>query len=187
MDKLDITIPNVSNVNLKSLNAIVFLRGLDDVQSENVVLFLADYLNVPKFQLENAAMTDVVDLYQTVLQSIDKIKAPKEPLKEVKVNGKSYELIDFSKMPAIWYMTVQRYRAQGIKSHEVAAFCYIEKGKTFQETDLNKRKESFEQHMTASQYHPLDGFFLRKYKLFRLSFLEIQKLRIKELKQNQTK
>lgn len=183
MEKLDISIPNVSDINLKSYNAIEFLRSVDDVNTDNVVLFLSDYLNVPKTTLENAAMNDVVDLYQFVLESIGNIKSTKEPLQKIKIKSNVYELIDFGKMPAIWYMTAQRLIAAGIKSHEVAALCYIEQNKTFQETDLNKRKDLFELHMTAAQYHPLNGFFLQKYNRFREPFLELQRLRTKELNQ----
>lgn len=187
MQKLDISIPNVSDINLKSYNAIEFLRSVDEVNTNNVVLFLSDYLNVPKATLENAAMSDVVDLYQFVLESIGNIKSTKQPLPTITIKGITYELIDFSKMPAIWYMTAQRLIAAGIKSHEVASLCYIEKGKTFQQTDWSKRKDIFELNMTAAQYHPLNGFFLEKYNRYRVPFLELQKLRTKEPNQTRGK
>ena len=175
MQQIDVKLPNVSNVNLKAYNAIQYLHGCEEVHTEQVITFLSNYLNIEKFVLENTAMPDVNELYKRTLETIDQIKAPEKPCESLTVNGNEYELVTFSELPAIWYMTVQKCLAKGIQAHEVAAFCYLEKGKTWQTGNYEKRKNEFEEHMTASQFFPLNAFFLEKYKLWREPFLELQR------------
>ena len=176
MEVRKIEIPKIENVNLEQVQSIVDLRKLDKIESTDVVYFLSRYLQVEQETLEHGVMNDVLDLYEAVLESMQAIKSTTEPLPCVTIDGKEYtQRLTVEPMPAIWFMTVQRLLAQEIRIHEVAALCYIEKDKQFYEVDFAKRCELFKFKMKYSEYHPLEGFFLRKFNEYHPHFLKIQK------------
>jgi hypothetical protein len=178
MQVRQITIPKVENVNLEQVQSIVDLRKLDKIESTDVVYFLSRYLQVKQETLENGVMNDVLDLYEKVLESMQAIKSTSEPLPSVTIDGNEYtQRLTVEPMPAIWFMTVQRLLAQEIRIHEVAALCYIEKGKHFYEVDFAKRCEVFRHKMKYSEYHPLEGFFLQKFNEYHKPFLKLQKIK----------
>ncbi len=176
MQVRQITIPKVENVNLEQVQSIVDLRKLDKIETTDVVFFLSRYLQVEQETLENGVMNDVLDLYEKVLDSMQAIKSTTEPMPSITIDGIEYtQRLTVEPMPAIWFITVQRLLAQEIRIHEVAALCYIEKGKQFYEVDFTKRCELFRHKMKYSEYHPLEGFFLQKFNEYHKLFLELQK------------
>lgn len=77
---------------------------------------------------------------------------------------------DFSKMPVAFWRDIKRADFAE-NPFDLVAFCYIEKGLTYNEIDKNKniinpkheRGEAFRGHMNLAQYLDLQGFFLESY------------------------
>lgn len=187
---MQVVIPDVNTINLKRYNALKYLSESDKLDAVTAIKFLSSYLNIDENILHDNQHSNNVELFYTVCESIGKLRAAETPHKEIVVNGKTYvfhEILD-ANFPSIWYMTVQRYLAQGIEAHHIAAFVYIEKGMKYNQRDesgikvlnpLDDRIKEFEEHMTAEQYIPLQGFFFRKFNEYKEPFLAIQKARIK--------
>jgi len=185
---MQVVIPDVNTINLKRYNALKYLSKTDDMDAQTAIKFLSNYLEIDEEILMDNQHSNNVELFYEVCQSLNNLKTTDKPLPKIKVNGKTYTFRDItnSNFSSLWYMTIQRYLSQEIEAHQIAAFVYIEEGLKYnQQKDgkilnpLQTRMDEFEQHMTASQYHPLGGFFLQKYNEYKLPFLALQKARIK--------
>lgn len=163
MEIKQVTIPNVNDINFYQIGLIQeFTSKGDEIDVEDVVFFLSQYLDIDQKDLENAFISDVKGLYATVLDSFNDLQDT-EIQETIEVNGELYTFRANDKLPAIWFMTSQRVIAQGATLPYIAALCYIEEGKSFQDTDFEKRAETFDKHMTYATYAPLNAFFLEKW------------------------
>jgi hypothetical protein len=188
MEIKQIAIPRVENCTFDQIAAITELQKIEKIEIEDMVYFLSRYLDVESETLEHAVMSDLAELYEAVIKSIEEIETTSEPLPEIEIDGITYtQRLTNDKLPAIWFMTTQRLLAQQIQMHEISALCYIEKGQKFQDTDFHHRAQIFKDKMRYGQYHPLNGFFLQKFNEYRQPFLELQRIKKMKLSQPPTK
>jgi hypothetical protein len=157
---MEIVIPKPLDIKADQLELIADLTN-KEITIEDVVYFLSGYLKVDIELLENAFMDDINTLYATVLDSLNNVKTENEPKDSIVIGGQEFTLrFTKEKQPAIWFMTAQRVLAQTHKYPEIAALCYIEKSKTFTNTDFAARTALFREHLTYETYSRLTAFFL---------------------------
>lgn len=131
-----------------------------------------------KKDISNVVVSDINKAFNIIIEVLNQYK-PKEVPIYVSYDGKDYELHqDYFKLPAGWFIDSTNVDFEKVPEL-LPAFAYIEKGMQYAEMDesenilnpLRERAEVFKENMTISQYLDLTGFFLRKQKMFNLSYI----------------
>ena len=174
---------------LKHLNLITHIKGSDDISTEEMINFCADFCDVNRKDIEKASHASLLELFYTLADLFNEIKAHKEVRPSIKVNGKTYTFRDVSNNhPSSWWVTCQKELAKGIQAHQMMALCYIEEGLEFNDYDKkHKRKiinpysdrcKEFEDAELIAEFIPLRDFFLSKYKKYKEPFLKLRAMRM---------
>lgn len=184
---MEIKLPK--KLTLKHLNLITHIKGSDDISTEEMINFCADFCDVNRKDIEKGSHSSLLELFYTLADFFNDIKSYEEVKPSIKVNGKIYTFRDISNNhPSSWWVTAQKELAKGIQSHQMMALCYIEEGMQFNDYDekhkrnivnpyLDRCKE-FENAELIAEFIPLRDFFLSKYNEFREPFLKLRAMRM---------
>ena len=174
---------------LKHLNLITHIKGSDDISTEEMINFCADFCDVNRKDIEKGSHASLLELFYTLADLFNEIKAHKEVQSSIKVNGKTYTFRDVSNNhPSSWWVTAQKELAKGIQAHQMMALCYIEEGLEFNDYDKkHKRKiinpyldrcKEFEDAELIAEFIPLRDFFLSKFNEYKEPFLKLRAMRM---------
>ena len=187
---MKIRIPNKEDLRLRHLEAITGLKkqGLNAYDKIKLVNKLT---GVSEEELRDKSLSDidlVISEYFKLFASIDKNSIDKE----IDCNGQKYVLVDkFGKMPMKWHIDVTAFDLKDLSI--LMAFCYIEKGMEYGETDkhknivnpVRKRAAIFKEYLPMEHFIKA-GFFLQtKAENYTKAYMEIKNQR--ERKKNKLK
>jgi hypothetical protein len=128
----------------------------------NKVRHLSYYSGMGIDELSECSPLDVNKAFDHLLTCINNY-TPKEPPREVEVNGTTYVLIDIDKQKARWLIDFEASQEDfESKPERMAALCYVEKGKQYGEVPLVEREKILREHCPAFVYLDLCAFFLNK-------------------------
>lgn len=184
---MEIKIPK--KLTLKHLNLIANIQGGKDIDTEQMINFCADFCDVNRKDIEKGVYSSLIDLFYTLIDLFNEVKAYEEVQPSIKFNGKTYTFRDVSNNhPSSWWVTCQKELAKGIQAHQMMALCYIEEGLEFNDYDKkHKRKilnpyldrcKEFEDADLIAEFIPLRDFFLSKYKKYKEPFLKLRAMRM---------
>lgn len=184
---MEIKLPK--KLTLKHLNLITQIKGSDDISTEEMINFCADFCDINRKEIEKASHSSLLELFYTLAELFNEVKAHQEVQPKIKVNGKIYTFRDVSNNhPSSWWVTAQKELAKGIESHQIMALCYIEEGLEFNDFDeKHKRKvlnpyaercKEFKDADLIAEFMPTRDFFLTKYKKYKDPFLKIRAMRM---------
>jgi len=127
-------------------------------------------------------------LLNEILISSNRRKANK-PKAEIEIDGVIYVLnLDFSKQPVSFHRDLSTVKLKDTPL-DIMAFCYIEKGKVYNEVDKSKlvinprteRAEKFRNKITLAEFLDVQGFFLQLWKALEPYSGQRQREKVKKL------
>lgn len=208
---------DIKNLVIKDFHSLIALDTIDDTQNPTIreVIMMnhlftgvgTDYLSICDVQSNH-------ELFRAILRMLDTYTPRPMPPARFEHDGVVYNFVeDLAKMPTGWFVDldsvhhkyeieptegpVSQYglKVRAIETNRIqeepelmAAFCYIEEGMEYAQTDKNKnilnplatRAKIFREHFPLSGYLDLSTFFLRIYVKWTESSIQIDQ-RMKNL------
>lgn len=190
----EVKIPsNISGYKIKHFHSLVRLDEIVDYQNPSImekIMVCSEFSGLSEQELKMMHVKSINKLYSKILKTLDTYHPKPHPPKVLNYEDQEYVFqSDFTKLKAGWFVDVS---AVDFKTHPslMAAFCYIEKGMEYAQTDkhqnilnpLERRKKVFEKHMPLNTYIDLSTFFLRIWVEWRGSSIQAE-ARKKELRE----
>ena len=193
MDSKELKIPaHISGFRIKHFHSLVKLDSIKDPTNPTIsdkILLCSEFTDLTFDQMKMVHVKSINKLFSRLLKVLDTFHPMPLPPAKLKYNDQVYVLCkDFTKLKAGWFVDISSADLEKDPAL-MAAFCYIEEGMEYAETDkhdnilnpLIKRKQVFEKHMPLNHYIDLSTFFLRIWIEWRGSSIQTEQ-RKKELK-----
>ena len=191
--EVTIKIPDTtSDMTIKHLRFFLALSEMKDVDIKDLSPAEAADLNTLFFGVENREF-DLYDaqsnrrILSEIMLSCSKMNP--QPIKPQYTIGDTTYVwqSDYSKQPTSFHRDIALADFEN-NPLDLVAFCYIEKGMTYNELDKNKniinprreRGEAFRNHLSLQDYLDISGFFLESYAVFRPYLKMREKIKAKQ-------
>ena len=172
----------LSDLRQYHLEAIAGLS--EDMDVYDKLKLLTELTSLDMETLRRVSIKQVNKIISHYFALISSHKTTEKPKKNINVGGKEYQLISsIGEQPLAWHIDIGHFGTEDASN--VAAFCYIEKGKEYCEMDkhsniinpVTPRATNFKLNLGADVLIDL-GFFLdKKSKEYKNAFMEIRKQR----------
>lgn len=169
---MEIKLPKkISDCRIKHFEAVKYLTQCNGILDFSQKLKLIEKFSGYKYsELMLINKIDIEKIFLHILSVFGNYKPNVEPDKEMIVNGRKYELIDFNKVGVAWHIDVTGLEVEK-NPILMASICYFPKGEMYGTTDENEnilfpiseRKKEFEEHFPLDKFLDLNTFFLSKW------------------------